>query len=187
MSPAWIVESVDVTANRFFGLPPGLEAGGLVHAGPMGKNPCAIQPPSYPCLFKTTEEDETMRLMVPFGAFIAIVMLSSSATAHRSGCHRWHSCPSDSGSYVCGDLGYSNYCPRERAQTTPSPPPISKSTITEIQILLSDLGYDPGPADGVMGSNTRAAVIQFQRRIGLSPDGRVSYPLLLELRKEARK
>lgn len=26
--------------------------------------------------------------------------------AHQSGCHRWHSCPSDSGSYVCGDLGY---------------------------------------------------------------------------------
>ena len=26
--------------------------------------------------------------------------------AHRSGCHRWHSCPSDSGSYSCGDAGY---------------------------------------------------------------------------------
>jgi hypothetical protein len=26
--------------------------------------------------------------------------------AHRSGCHRWHSCPSDSGSYTCGDAGY---------------------------------------------------------------------------------
>lgn len=28
------------------------------------------------------------------------------AQAHRDGCHRWHSCPSDSGSYVCGDAGY---------------------------------------------------------------------------------
>ncbi|MEK7519715.1 MAG: hypothetical protein AAB581_00510 [Patescibacteria group bacterium] len=27
-------------------------------------------------------------------------------SAHRSGCHRWHSCPSDTGSYVCGDLGH---------------------------------------------------------------------------------
>ena len=26
--------------------------------------------------------------------------------AHQSGCHRWHSCPTDSGSYTCGDLGY---------------------------------------------------------------------------------
>ena len=33
------------------------------------------------------------------------------AQAHRDGCHRWHSCPSDSGSYVCGDLGYYSECP----------------------------------------------------------------------------
>lgn len=26
--------------------------------------------------------------------------------AHRDGCHRWHTCPSDTGSYVCGDLGH---------------------------------------------------------------------------------
>lgn len=30
--------------------------------------------------------------------------------AHRSGCHRWHSCPSDSGSYTCGDTGYTSGC-----------------------------------------------------------------------------
>jgi hypothetical protein len=33
------------------------------------------------------------------------------ADAHRSGCHRWHSCPSDTGSYVCGDLGHCSGCP----------------------------------------------------------------------------
>jgi hypothetical protein len=31
--------------------------------------------------------------------------------AHVSGCHRDHSCPSDTGSYVCGDLGYDDQCP----------------------------------------------------------------------------
>ena len=31
--------------------------------------------------------------------------------AHRSGCHRWHSCPSDHGTYICGDLGYCSGCP----------------------------------------------------------------------------
>ncbi len=31
--------------------------------------------------------------------------------AHRSGCHRWHSCPSDSGSYICGDTGRCSGCP----------------------------------------------------------------------------
>ncbi|OGK31099.1 hypothetical protein A3F29_03875 [Candidatus Roizmanbacteria bacterium RIFCSPHIGHO2_12_FULL_33_9] len=36
-----------------------------------------------------------LALVIPFVSF-----------AHRSGCHRWHSCPSDSGSYTCGDAGY---------------------------------------------------------------------------------
>ncbi len=42
------------------------------------------------------------------GAVLAAGMagLSAPAEAHRNGCHRWHSCPSDTGSYVCGDLGY---------------------------------------------------------------------------------
>lgn len=42
--------------------------------------------------------------------FIGAGAYSSDAYAHRSGCHRWHSCPSDSGSYSCGDWGYDNYC-----------------------------------------------------------------------------
>ncbi|MFZ0628423.1 MAG: hypothetical protein WAM16_03895 [Nitrososphaeraceae archaeon] len=31
---------------------------------------------------------------------------------------RWHSCPSDTGSYVCGDLGVDTYCP-DRQSTFP--------------------------------------------------------------------
>jgi hypothetical protein len=31
--------------------------------------------------------------------------------AHRSGCHRRHSCPSDQGTYTRGDLGYCSQCP----------------------------------------------------------------------------
>lgn len=34
------------------------------------------------------------------------LVVPNSGEAHRSGCHRWHSCPSDSGSYTCGDAGY---------------------------------------------------------------------------------
>jgi len=33
------------------------------------------------------------------------------ASSHRSGCHRWHSCPSDRGTYICGDWGYCSQCP----------------------------------------------------------------------------
>jgi hypothetical protein len=46
---------------------------------------------------------------------LAIILLPFSASAHRSGCHRWHSCPSDTGSYVCGDLGYTSGCPTTSA------------------------------------------------------------------------
>lgn len=39
-------------------------------------------------------------------AIISGFVFTNSASAHQSGCHRWHSCPSDSGSYTCGDAGY---------------------------------------------------------------------------------
>lgn len=39
-----------------------------------------------------------------------VVAWSSPAVAHRDGCHRWHSCPSDTGSYICGDTGYFSEC-----------------------------------------------------------------------------
>jgi hypothetical protein len=43
---------------------------------------------------------------------IAILSVTlGEADAHRSGCHRWHSCPSDWGTYVCGDLGHCSGCP----------------------------------------------------------------------------
>lgn len=45
-----------------------------------------------------------------FSTYVGVCVSSTDAYAHRSGCHRWHSCPSDSGSYSCGDTGYDNYC-----------------------------------------------------------------------------
>jgi hypothetical protein len=42
------------------------------------------------------------------------------ASAHQSGCHRWHTCPSDTGSYTCGDAGHP--CQGGPA-TTPTPAP----------------------------------------------------------------
>lgn len=38
-------------------------------------------------------------------SIILFLLTPAFALAHRSGCHRWHSCPSDSGSYSCGDAG----------------------------------------------------------------------------------
>lgn len=39
-----------------------------------------------------------------------ILMIGAPALAHRDGCHRQHSCPSDSGTYVCGDTGNFSQC-----------------------------------------------------------------------------
>ncbi|WP_367321340.1 Ig-like domain-containing protein [Streptomyces sp. HUAS ZL42] len=43
-------------------------------------------------------------------AVLLLGLVPVTAEAHQHGCHRWHSCPSDTGSYVCGDLGYFTYC-----------------------------------------------------------------------------
>ncbi len=45
------------------------------------------------------------------GLLLSIFFLGLPADGHRSGCHRWHSCPSDLGTYTCGDLGYCSRCP----------------------------------------------------------------------------
>lgn len=81
--------------------------------------------------------------------------IPSDAFAHQSGCHRWHSCPSDTGSYVCGDLGYDTYCPKnntpkyepsketkvqsKKTEPKPAMPPTSyKTTCTGNALCITD-------------------------------------------------
>lgn len=53
-----------------------------------------------------------MRLLLRFALVVLAFTATAAATptiseAHQHGCHRWHTCPSDTGSYVCGDIpGY---------------------------------------------------------------------------------
>jgi hypothetical protein len=79
-------------------------------------------------------------------AAAVVTFLSTSVWAHRSGCHRWHSCPSDTGSYICGDTGRCFECPDNQyceaaqprrtsteeqqrpGQPRPGAPPASKTT-----------------------------------------------------------
>lgn len=44
-------------------------------------------------------------------------------------------------------------------------------TVRVLQILLNDAGCSCGTADGVFGGNTRAALVSFQSKNGLSGDG----------------
>jgi S1-C subfamily serine protease len=50
-----------------------------------------------------------------------------------------------------------------------------------VQQRLGDLGYDPGPVDGVVGPSTRAAIRAFQADAGLPVDGEISEALYAAL------
>lgn len=57
--------------------------------------------------------------------------------------------------------------------------------IVEAQTILASLGYDVGPADGIAGERTRAAVLSFQRKHeDLVDDGVIGPATLATLRRE---
>ncbi len=60
---------------------------------------------------------------------------------------------------------------------------VPRTAIADIQRALANLGYRPGPIDGLMGRRTDGAIRQFQRSQGLEPDG-VAGP---ELRQRLRE
>jgi hypothetical protein len=55
--------------------------------------------------------------------------------------------------------------------------------VREIQQILTDLGYEPGPVDGLYGSKTRAAIQAFQRDNALEPNGLATAQVLEKLKK----
>lgn len=60
----------------------------------------------------------------------------------------------------------------------------ASSSVASTQSRLRDLGYDPGPVDGIMGSKTRAAIRRYQRDQGLAVDGRPSARLSQHLAQQ---
>lgn len=65
-----------------------------------------------------------------------------------------------------------------------SPPqhePWSRDFIARLQARLTQLGFDAGGADGVMGSRTRAAIRAFQASRGLVADAYPSAETLTSL------
>lgn len=55
--------------------------------------------------------------------------------------------------------------------------------LTELESLLAELGFDPGPADGVADERTRSAVRLYQEFAALDTNGEPSAALLAELRQ----
>lgn len=58
--------------------------------------------------------------------------------------------------------------------------PLSRSQRIALQDALSSKGFDPGPADGIIGANTRKAIRAYQQSLGWPADG---YPTLNLLKK----
>lgn len=67
------------------------------------------------------------------------------------------------------------------------PEPISGEDVRSLQERLLEMGYDPGRADAVYGPRTARALAQFQREVGLTPDGSCGPHTLDALRRLGRK
>lgn len=58
---------------------------------------------------------------------------------------------------------------------------VKKKHIRHVQKLLAEAGFNPGKADGVLGRNTRRAVLQFEKKNKWPETGRMTYALFRKL------
>ncbi|GIL02428.1 MAG: hemagglutinin [Alphaproteobacteria bacterium] len=73
----------------------------------------------------------------------------------------------------------------EAAPPAVEAPAADHQLVRRAQQLLAERGFDPGPADGVMGRRTRDAIMDFQRNAGLPVDGEITADLIRALESGA--
>ncbi len=75
--------------------------------------------------------------------------------------------------------------PKAGAPSVPLPQakPTADPTIENVQRVLADLGYAPGPVDGVMGEATRKAIAAFERDRNLPQKGEITPVLIKEIER----
>lgn len=61
---------------------------------------------------------------------------------------------------------------KAKAQMDRADSRMDRHDVMAMQRSLRDKGYDPGPTDGVVGPRTRAALLDYQKKEGLTPSGR---------------
>ena len=76
------------------------------------------------------------------------------------------------------DLALARMTPEQMAQV-----PLKANHVATAQAALQRLGYDPGPADGLIGKRTREAVKAFQRDRGLPETGELTHQLIQQMSK----
>ncbi len=67
----------------------------------------------------------------------------------------------------------------QERQPGAEPPP---AVIADVQGLLADLGFAPGPIDGICGDRTVAAIKAYQMAAGVSVSGKITDDLITRLR-----
>ncbi|HEX7746849.1 MAG TPA: N-acetylmuramoyl-L-alanine amidase [Micromonosporaceae bacterium] len=67
------------------------------------------------------------------------------------------------------------------------PVPLRGEDVRALQERLLEMGYDVGRADSIYGAQTARAVAQFQREVGLTPDGSCGPQTMKALRRLGRK
>ncbi len=72
-----------------------------------------------------------------------------------------------------------------KANLPTGPLAVNRNIISQTQKKLSTLGFDAGPADGLMGQKTRNAITAFQRENGLPVSGEIDAELVLALKSVA--
>jgi hypothetical protein len=105
----------------------------------------------------------TLRVsLIIIAGILVLLSMPVGVSAHQSGCHRWHSCPSDTGSYVCGDLGYYSQCPTTggtdtgpdyTAQGTTNGQSQAENDTSAIQAAATTDGGQAGKSDGESGNS----------------------------------
>jgi PLD-like domain len=89
-----------------------------------------------------------------FLLLLALAGWVGAAHAHQDPCHRLHSCPSDHGTYVCGDKGRCDRCPdnefcqarkpRVVSSPTPAPAPLDPSPRATTTPATMTVCFTPG-------------------------------------------
>ncbi|HKA93084.1 MAG TPA: peptidoglycan-binding protein [Acidimicrobiia bacterium] len=62
-------------------------------------------------------------------------------------------------------------------------PMLRGDDVAELQRQLNALGFDAGREDGILGDQTAVAVAEFQRNVGLAPDGFCGWTTVAALRR----
>lgn len=139
---------------------------------------------------------KTMKKIVLGILCICLLFPCSNLSAHSgrtdgSGGHHDNKNASGLGSYHyhCGGhpahLHKSGICPYSSAVAKPAAQKQSRfyktSTVKKVQNKLNRLGYKCGKADGSYGSKTKSAIRKFQKKKGMTINGRINKTLLKKL------